>query len=89
MRLRMALTTAASAMIQSALLSAEPEIGFALYMTTPATNAPESKVVAEQMMTRTVDEKDGKTCIVWRGHPVCGDNFTVTATQGVRQVNCK
>ena len=42
MRLRMALTTAASAMIQTALLSAEPEIGFALYMTTPATNAPES-----------------------------------------------
>ena len=25
------------------------------------------------------EEKDGRTCIVWRGHPLCGDGFTVTA----------
>jgi hypothetical protein len=31
------------------------------------------------MKSRTVEEKGGKTCIVWRGHPLCGDAFTVTA----------
>ena len=55
------------------------EIDFALYMTTPDTNVLERMVSSEQMRTRTVKEKDGKTCIVWRGHPLCGDNFTVTA----------
>ena len=70
----------ASAVIHSAMLcAAEPEIGFALYMTTPDTNAPEKVVLSEQMKSRTVEERDGRTCIVWRGHPVCGDGFSVTA----------
>ena len=80
MRLRMALTVTASAVIHSAMLcAAEPEIGFTLYMTTPDTNAPKHKVVAAQMKSRTVEERDGKTRIVWRGHPVCGEDFSVTA----------
>ena len=54
------------------------EIDFALYMTTPDTNVLERMVSSEQMQTRVVEEKDGKTLIVWRGHPVCGENFTVT-----------
>ena len=56
-----------------------PGIGFALYMTTPAPNAPEKVVSSPQMKSRTVEEKDGRTCIVWRGHPLCGGGFTVTA----------
>ena len=57
----------------------EDKLGFALYMTTPATNASERMVSSEQMKSRTVTEKDGKTVIEWRGHPVCGESFTVTA----------
>ena len=56
-----------------------PEIGFELYMTTPATNAPERRVSSEQMMSFKTEERDGKTFLVWRGHPVCGEDFTVTA----------
>ena len=56
-----------------------PEIGFNLYMTTPATNSPEQMVSSAQMKARSVTEKDGKTLVEWRGHPVCGDGFTVTA----------
>ena len=56
-----------------------PEIDFNLYMTTPATNAPERKVSSAQMKARTVTEKDGKTLVEWRGHSECGDGFTVTA----------
>ena len=56
-----------------------PEIDFNLYMTTPATNAPEWKVSSAQMKARTVTEKDGKTLVEWRGHSECGDGFTVTA----------
>ena len=54
-------------------------LGFTLHMSAPVTNAVKKMVSSEQMRTRTVKEKDGKTCIVWRGHPLCGDNFTVTA----------
>ena len=56
-----------------------PEIDFCLYMTTPATNAPERKVSSAQMKARTVTEREGKTLVEWRGHSECGDGFTVTA----------
>ena len=56
-----------------------PEVGFDLYMTTPATNAPERRVSSEQMKSFKTEERDGKAFLVWRGHPVCGDDFTVTA----------
>ena len=80
MRLREACAIVASAVIHSAMLcAAEPEIGCALYMTTPDTNAPEKVVLSEQMKSRTVEELGGRTCIVWRGHPVCGEGFSVTA----------
>ena len=55
-------------------------LSFALHMTTPATNSPEQMVSSTQMKARSVTEKDGKTLVEWRGHPVCGDGFTVTAT---------
>ena len=57
----------------------EDKLDFTLYMTTPATNAPEKVVSSAQMKARTVMEKDGKTLVEWRGHPDCGDGFTVTA----------
>ncbi|MBR1589016.1 MAG: hypothetical protein IJ658_11905, partial [Kiritimatiellae bacterium] len=77
--------TALSAVIAIASISAlggfelEDKLGFTLYMTTPATNAAEKMVSSAQMKSRAVEEKDGRTCIVWRGHPLCGDGFTVTA----------
>ena len=41
-----------------------PDIGFELYMTTPATNAPERRVSSEQMKSFKMEEKDGKTFLV-------------------------
>ena len=59
--------------------TAIPDIGFALHMTTAATNTPDEVVRSGQMKSFAVTEKDGRTLLVWRGHPVCGEGFTVTA----------
>ena len=56
-----------------------PEIGFALHLTTAATNAPEAVVESVQMSSFAVSEKEGRKVLVWRGHPKCGADFTVTA----------
>ena len=56
-----------------------PEIGFELTLRQAVTNSPQSKVTSSEMKSFRVDEKDGRTSLVWRGHPLCGDGFTVTA----------
>ena len=56
-----------------------PEIGFELILRQAVTNSPQSKVTSSEMKSFSVDEKDGRTSLVWRGHPLCGDGFTVTA----------
>lgn len=56
-----------------------PEIGFELTLRQAVTNSPQSKVASSEMKSFRVDEKDGRTSLVWRGHPLCGDGFTVTA----------
>ena len=67
MRLRMALTVTASAMIQTALLSAEPEIGFVLYMTTPVRQTWSGGIVVQsQTIGSGSDWNQGYGFQFWR-----------------------
>lgn len=57
---------------------------FSLRLGTGGTNAPLTTVTAAEMATCTtepIDCTNGTSRIVWRGHPVCGAAFTVTATR--------
>lgn len=47
-----------------------PEIGFKLTLRQAVTNRPESKVTSSEKNSFSVDEKDGRTSLVWRGHPL-------------------
>ena len=43
-----------------------PEIGFELTLRQAVTNSPQSKVTSSEMKSFSVDEKDGRTSLVWR-----------------------
>ena len=44
-----------------------PGIGFELTLRQAVTNSPQSKVTSSEMKSFSVDEKDGRTSLVWRG----------------------
>ena len=56
-----------------------PEVGFELTMRQAVTNADDRQISSAQMKSCKTEVRDGNTLIVWSGHPVCGDGFTVTA----------
>lgn len=60
-------------------VSGLPEVGFAFRMSAATTNGEEKLVTSKEMKSFSVEGRNGKTLVVWRGHPACGDAFTVTA----------
>ncbi len=56
-----------------------PEIGFEFILRQSVKNGVERKISSSEMKSFSIDESDGRTRLVWRGHRLCGDDFTVTA----------
>ena len=57
----------------------EAKVGFSLEMGASAKDVP-VRVDNSQMKSLSVATNDGVVVAEWKGHPVCGDCFTVTAT---------
>ena len=57
------------------------ELGFALALGKPWQPAPAREITSAEMRSfKAATNAAGTVTLEWRGHPVCGDGFAVTAT---------
>ena len=76
-----ALTASVCASAAEPFKLGDAELGFALRLSTfGSSNRVEKTARPESMATRTVQVDGARTTVTWKGHPVFGADFAVTAT---------